>query len=270
MKIDVSMANIDYEIIGDGIPVLMIHGFSLDKHVMKGAYEPIFEKISGFKRIYLDLPVMGDSKAKEGLKTSDDMLECIIEFVDKVLGEEKFILIGQSFGGYLAQGLVSKVPDKTLGLGLVCPVVLADSDKRNLPDHKMMVDESSMINYGDKEDFEEFLEYAVVATQTTYDRYVSDILVGFEKATSDLLQIIREEHYELKPEPYERIKNYDKPSLILVGKQDCTVGYKDVLRLDAEFSNLSISMINKAGHGLQYEQVDIFNDLTLRWLKEFK
>ena len=51
MKIEVSMANMNYEIIGDGIPVLLVHGFSLDSNVMKGAYEPIFRRLDGFKRI---------------------------------------------------------------------------------------------------------------------------------------------------------------------------------------------------------------------------
>ena len=56
MTIEVSMSNMNYKIIGEGIPVLLIHGFCLDNNVMKGAYEPIFRKIDG------------DSAEKEGLK----------------------------------------------------------------------------------------------------------------------------------------------------------------------------------------------------------
>ena len=270
MKIEVSMANMNYEIIGDGIPVLLIHGFSLDNNVMKGAYEPIFRKLDGFKRIYVDLPAMGESAEKEGLKGSDDILDCLIDFADKVIGNEKFIVIGQSYGGYLAQGIISSIPEKTLGLGLLCPLVVADSEKRELPEHKLMIDDSKDINYDDKEEFEEFMEWAVVANQATYNRYRDDVLVGFNKATSDILEVIREDNYELSPEPYETINNYDKSSLILVSKQDCTVGYKDVLKLDSKLSNLSINMINGAGHALQYEQEDIFNQLTMNWLNEFK
>lgn len=270
MKIEVSMANMNYEIIGDGIPVLLIHGFSLDNNVMKGAYEPIFRKLDGFKRIYIDLPAMGESEEKEGLKGSEDILDCLIDFTGKVIGNEKFIVIGQSYGGYLAQAIVSSIPEKTLGLGLLCPLVVADSERRELPEHKLMIDDSKYINYEDKEEFEEYLEFAVVANQATYNRYKNDVLPGLKNATSDILEVIREENYELSPEPYEIINAYDKSSLILVSKQDATVGYKDIMKLDSKLSNLSISMINGAGHALQYEQESIFNELTMNWLKEFK
>ncbi len=270
MKIEVSKASINYDIIGEGIPVLLIHGFSLDNNVMKGAYEPIFSKLDGFKRVYVDLPAMGESVEKEGLKGSEDILACLIDFADKVIGNEKFIVIGQSYGGYLAQGIISSIPEKTLGLGLLCPLVIADSERRDLPEHKLMIDDRKYIIYEDKDEFEEYLEFAVVVTQATYNRYKDDILIGLNKATSDILEVIREENYELSPEPYETINNYDKPSLILVSKQDSTVGYKDAMRLDSKFSNLSISMINGAGHALQYEQESIFNELTMNWLNEFK
>lgn len=270
MKIEVSKASMNYDIIGDGIPVLLIHGFSLDYQVMKGAYEPLFSKLTGFKRIYVDLPAMGESEEKNGLNSSKDILECLIDFVDKVIGSEKFIVIGQSYGGYLAQAIVASIPEKTLGLGLLCPLIIADSERRDLPDHKLVIDDRNNIKYEDKEALEEFLEFAVVANQSTYNRYKTDVLIGLNKATSDILEVIREEHYELSPEPYESINNYDKPSLVLVSKQDSTVGYKDAMRLDSNISNLSIHMINGAGHALQYEQESIFNDLTLNWLKDFK
>jgi pimeloyl-ACP methyl ester carboxylesterase len=224
MKIEVSMANMNYEIIGDGIPVLLVHGFCLDNNVMKGSYEPIFRKLDGFKRIYIDLPAMGESVEKEGLKGSEDILDCLIDFADKVIGNEKFIVIGQSYGGYLAQGIVSSIPEKTLGLGLLCPLVVADSERRELPEHKLIIDDRKDINYEDEVEFEEYLEFAVVVNQATYNRYRDDVLVGLNKATGEILEVIREENYELSPEPYEIINCYDKSSLILVSKQDSTVG----------------------------------------------
>lgn len=53
---------IDYETIGQGIPVLIIHGWGISKITMKGAFEPIFEKLGGYKRYYIDLPGMGQSE----------------------------------------------------------------------------------------------------------------------------------------------------------------------------------------------------------------
>ena len=45
-----------YEVYGEGLPIINLHGFMLDHRVLKGCMEPIFSKRSNFKRIYFDLP----------------------------------------------------------------------------------------------------------------------------------------------------------------------------------------------------------------------
>ena len=52
-----------YKVIGQGKPVLAIHGLGCSSELMEGCLEPIFEKHAGYKRIYLDLPGMGRSDA---------------------------------------------------------------------------------------------------------------------------------------------------------------------------------------------------------------
>ena len=49
----------DYEVIGDGTPVLIIHGWGISRLTMKGAFEPILEEVSGYRRYYIDLLGMG-------------------------------------------------------------------------------------------------------------------------------------------------------------------------------------------------------------------
>jgi len=268
MNIKVTNAIINYDVVGEGIPILLIHGFALDMHVMKGAYEPIFKNLKGFKRIYIDLPAMGQSKALNGLNSSQGILDAIIEFIDMTI-DENFIVIGQSFGGYIAQAIINKIPERTLGLALLCPLVVADSDQRELPDHQLLLDNSKNIIYDNKENFDEFMSFSVIANQWTYDRFVSDILVGLNQGNDKLLEVIRMENYDLSPEPYESIKYYNKPSLIIVGRQDATVGYKDVMKLDSKFENMSLHILNGAGHSLQYEQEETFNVVTMDWLKSF-
>ena len=56
---------INYEIIGTGMPILMIHGMTPDQRLMKGCMEPIFQKREGWKRIYFDLPGMGKTKGEK-------------------------------------------------------------------------------------------------------------------------------------------------------------------------------------------------------------
>lgn len=52
-----------YEIYGEGIPILMIHGWGVNHYIMSNCMEPILHDNSHrYKRIYIDLPGMGRSK----------------------------------------------------------------------------------------------------------------------------------------------------------------------------------------------------------------
>jgi len=65
-RINLLDSEIYYEIYGEGIPVLMIHGWSVDHRLMSGCLEPVFAlHPTQFMRIYIDLPGMGLSKAGE-------------------------------------------------------------------------------------------------------------------------------------------------------------------------------------------------------------
>ena len=78
-------AEIYYEEVGDGTPILFIHGFTPDHRLMSGCMEPIFTSRDGWKRIYVDLPGMGLTRNYKEISNTDDMLETLIDFIEVVL-----------------------------------------------------------------------------------------------------------------------------------------------------------------------------------------
>ncbi|WP_083334719.1 alpha/beta fold hydrolase [Sediminibacillus halophilus] len=60
-----------YQKIGQGMPVLMLHGFGPDSRLMSGCMEPVFERRSGYQRVYVDLPGMGRTKGRPGSESAD-------------------------------------------------------------------------------------------------------------------------------------------------------------------------------------------------------
>lgn len=105
MHIVINDVDLHYEEYGFGIPVLCLHGFYVDCELMKGCLEPVFENNVGYKRIYLDLVGMGQTPPSSWVCTADDMLNIVLAFIQKVIGNKHFILFGESYGGYLALGL---------------------------------------------------------------------------------------------------------------------------------------------------------------------
>ena len=83
MEISLGEATLQYETLGSGRPLLLIHGYSLDRRMMKACMEPVFARRSDdWQRIYVDLPGMGGSRAPAHLASSDCILEALLGFLD--------------------------------------------------------------------------------------------------------------------------------------------------------------------------------------------
>ena len=98
---------------GSGMPVVALHGSYSALQEVEGFLEPVFRHRSGFRRIYLDLPGMGDTPAPARIRSSNDVLDLVLGFVDAVIGDEAFLVVGHSAGGYLARGVATGARNKS-------------------------------------------------------------------------------------------------------------------------------------------------------------
>lgn len=256
-----------YEEYGSGKPVLSLHGFTLDHQVMKGCLEPIFQKTNGYRRIYLDLPGMGNTPSKAWINNADTMLEIVKQFIDQVIGNESFLLAGFSYGGYLALGLAMDVNIKIDGMLLIGPCTITDYSKRKLPiKNKVFFEDGLESRISAKEDFKDFLEMAVVATTEIWDRYENEMLPAFKKADREFLGHYRKTGYGFTFESSLKELQFDKPLCVLTGRQDDAVGYEDTWELLKDLPQLTFTVLDNAGHNLQIEKVEFFNLYVHDWL----
>lgn len=72
---------------------------------------------------------MGKSNAPDWINSSDRVVEVLIPFIEEIISTEEFLLVGESYGGYLARGILTKLFERVNGLLLVCPVVVAEPEK---------------------------------------------------------------------------------------------------------------------------------------------
>lgn len=69
---------------GAGRPVLVLHGAGVDHRETEACFEPAFEGVEGYRRIYPDLPGMGQTAAPDRLGSAEDVLEVLLAFADEV------------------------------------------------------------------------------------------------------------------------------------------------------------------------------------------
>ena len=62
-------------------------------------------------------------------------------------------------------------------------------------------------------------------------------------------------------------EKFNNPTLILLGRQDSSVGYKDAWSILDNYPRGTFAVLDKAGHNLQIEQKNLFNSLVNEWLE---
>nr|WP_016994509.1 alpha/beta hydrolase [Lysinibacillus boronitolerans] len=256
-------ANIYYEIIGTGIPIIMLHGFSPDHRLMKGCMEPVFKEREGWKRIYLDLPGMGKTTDYSSIQNSDEMLEAITELIHTIIPQESYLLVGESYGGYLARGIMRKSVDQLLGTAFICPLIIPEKEQRTVPPHCIVQADTAFLSTLSQQEQDDFMSHQVVLDAYNWERYSTEVLAGCNLADQAFLEKIQQSYgFSFAVEE----KSFDKPSLFLLGKQDSVVGYKDAFSILEKFPRATFAILDSAGHNLQIEQPELFTELMNEWL----
>ncbi len=266
MKCLVGELPVYYEIRGTGRPILMIHGFSPDHRLMLGCMEPVFEKRTGWRRIYFDLPGMGQTPGPDWISASDQMLDVVRWFVDQVLPLEHYCVVGESYGGYLAQGLAARTPDRIEGMFLLCSLVHADPTRRRTPKHIVLEREPGLIERLTPAERAEFEPIGVIQTSTTWEKMKRDVLPGLAAKSQPFLDRLWATGYPFADEAALERTVYEKPVLIVAGRQDSIVGYEDSLDLTSRYPHATCAVLDRAGHNAQIEQPELFETLAADWL----
>lgn len=253
-----------YEVYGEGRPFLMIHGFTPDHRLMSGCMEPIFRDIPQYQRIYFDLPGMGRTNGPDWIRNSDDMLEIVKAFIQNVIGEKSFLLAGESYGGYLARGLVKSMPQNIDGLLLICPMIKKGS--RTLPPHTILKRDEALLLKLSPEKARSFESDCIILSERVYQRYKDEIVTGLDIADRAFLERIYNEGYGFSYDPDDLNEPFTKPSLFLHGRQDSVVGYEDAWPVLRNYPRATYAVLDAAGHNLQIEQEELFSALVREWL----
>ncbi len=271
MQITIKEIPVYYEVHGSGRPVVNIHGWSVDHRLMSGCLEPVFAgQDDQWQRIYFDLPGMGQTPAADWINGSERMLEFVLAFIDAVLPGQHFLLSGESFGGYLARGVMKERRALVDGLLLIAPVASQETKDDHLPEFKVLERDEALLASLSKSDRGYLTGINVVQNQRVWSRFKEDILPALLVANYDFLEHTLSQHV---PYPYDVddvSEPYPQPSLFVMGRQDNCVGYHDHWAFLENYPRASFVILDKAGHNLQIEQDTVFTALIREWLERVK
>ena len=267
MTTEVFGVPVEYKIVGEGTPVLCIHGWTESMVQMEHSIEPVFAPFISYKRIYFDLPGMGKTPRCDQVKNSDDMLQFVKAFVEQVIPDGRFLAISRSYGGYILRGLLAAMPERIMGGIFICPLVEPVRQKRILPNFKVVYRNEELIKQLPASHRVLFTHLFVIQDQYTYDRFLDELASAAAIDEPYLRSISHSPGYAFSELPEEN-GLCDVPTLFFLGKQDNVVGYTQCVDLVRDhYTRHSLLLWENAGHNLEIEHHNLFCETVKSWLR---
>jgi len=255
-----SGSTLSYDDVGHGTCVLAIHGAYSTHNELASALEPILAPYGSYRRLYPDVPGMGASPPHNSVQSSNDVLALLDHFVDDQNGQSPLLLIGHSYGAHLARGLAVRRPRQVVGMALICPLLPGAMNPETHTVVQSDVDPAALLH---PSHVEEYLGYFVVHTQETVQRFIDAVAPSMGRFDGDAVEGIMNE-WSLDPDPDETA--FDAPTLILTGRHDSAVGYREQLALVDRYQRADYAVLAGTGHALHHERPDLLAALIGNWL----
>lgn len=250
------------QVLGEGLPLVVIHGFGVDHRIMlplEGAIEE-----SGWQRIYIDLP-WAEGNADNNASSADHVSQGALEDIHECLGDRPFAVLGNSFGGMIARYIAHERRDQVLGLATLAGVYEPIHQARTLPRRQVVREDASVLALAGhiRDDYEAM---AVVQSEATLEAFTRYALPGLRGANQTILERVAEQ-YALSVEPeIAHPAPFEAPSLHLFGRQDHVTGYEDGWKLRDHYVRGTYAVLDSAGHNVHLERPELTAALVKDWL----
>ena len=247
----------EHETRGEGPTAVLVHGLTVDRRVMIEAFDDLLAD-AGLRRLYVDLPGHGASKGDAAHASADDFVDELAKLVRAELkpasaGDlEAPIVVGYSYGGYLAQALVRELGGAR-GLLLVCPVVEPDFARRTQPARRIAAHDPELVYSADPREREAFAEVAVQMTRPVLERFQRAVHPANVAADAAVVTAVRA-RYALSRPIGDALARLDAPSTIVCGRDDHWAGWQDAVPLVAQLKRPHFVVLPDCGHLLPFEQ----------------
>jgi pimeloyl-ACP methyl ester carboxylesterase len=238
-----SVAGIDIEVHerGQGAPLLYLHGGG-----GIAADMPFVEALAKSYRVVAPShPGFGASGLPEWMDSVDDVAHVQLEVMAKAGITDTFELVGMSFGGWVANEIATKIPERVKHLALIGPVGVktGSRDKLDIPDVFATPNEKFMkLVYHQPDKWKPDMSA------------MTDDQIGVMVRNRESLALFAWEPYMHNPKLNHRLHRVTCPVLLLRGASDGVVTAEYLERYAKLFPKARIVTIPAAGHVPQVEQ----------------
>ncbi|OGO38621.1 MAG: hypothetical protein A2W35_09540 [Chloroflexi bacterium RBG_16_57_11] len=261
MQVTVNGFSMAYSDAGQGPPLLLVHGFPLNRQL----WQPQLDGLSEVARVIApDLRGHGDSQAIPGPYSMDLFADDLNLFLDALGIHEKIVLCGLSMGGYVVFAFYRKYPHRLRGLILTATRAAADTPEGRLARDQM----TALAREKGVPAISESMLPKLLAPQAYPNRpdlveQVRSITLGvsLEGVLGDLAAL------KDRPDSTPTLAQIDVPTLLLHGADDQIIPLSEAQAMQAGLRGSKLVVLPEAGHLLGLENANVFNEAVRHYLK---
>ena len=252
-----------YQDEGSGTPVLLIHGYPLNRQM----WQPQMEGLSDCARLIApDLRGHGDSEAVEGAYTMEAHAQDCYELLEKLGISQNAVVCGLSMGGYIALAFYRLFPHRVKSLVLVSTRAAADSPEARANR------ESSIRAAGEKgvRFIAESMAGRLLSAQTMrLQPHLNQELI--ELMSHNSLRAVQGDldGMKVRPDSSPMLSSFLVPVLIIHGTEDTIVPLSEAQQMQSLIPQAQLCAIPEAAHLPNVEQTQSFNHCLRAFLQPF-
>ncbi len=229
----------------------------MDRRVEIFDYEKIFATRPGWRRIYPDLPGMGRSVAKAGSRARTTCWTPCWPSSTEVLPAAGSCWPAPRSAPIWRAPSPARRRSRIAGLLLRVPCIFAEDARRTLPPFQALVADDAFMASLDADD-RMSLGDLLIQTPAYAEalKHKDDAVVQPAiQATAAIANEIRAdpERYGFSFDLVEAEKTFEEPTLIIAGRRDTTVGYRDAWSILDSYPRATFVALDRADHGWPME-----------------
>ena len=265
LSIQAGALKTNYHDVGQGFPVLMIHGSGPGVSAWANWRLVIPELARSQRVIAPDMVGFGFTERPAGFVYGmDAWVQQAVDFLD-ALGIAQADLVGNSFGGGLSLALAIRHPHRVRRL------VLMGAAGVDFP-----ITEGLDAVWGYEPSFENMrrimdvfaYDRGLVTDELARLRYEASIRPGFQESFAAMFPAPRQRWVQSLASPEEQIAQLPHETLIIHGRDDQVIPLENSLRLSQLISKSQLHVYGQCGHWTQIEHSARFGKLVGDFLRE--
>jgi len=245
---------------GEGMPVLLVHGFPLD-HTMWGAQ--IDALAARYRVIAPDLRGFGQSDGTEATVTMEQFADDLDALLEELEVSEPIVLCGLSMGGYIALAFQRKYPARLRALLLCDTRASADTPETVAARHEM----ADRVLAEGPDPLVEAMMPKLFAPATVANRpEVVESLRRVMRSTDRWGIAAAARGMARRPDVTGTLSEIDCPALVIVGQWDALSTPEEMRPLARSIPGARFAEIPDSGHMSPMENPIEFNAVLLDFL----